>query len=162
MYPVDRAELSQARAQMMARRRRSLTVLVGGTTLFLLLAFVMGGADVGARRSASPPASAATSTSCARRRCTTATGARGRQERAAARHVDGYNVTDDVARFEEFPESVVRIDDDDLQLHNMDTIDLTGLYVADRGHRRRRRAERRASSSGGDAAPVAAQPDRSR
>ncbi|MBV9384188.1 MAG: hypothetical protein JO242_26425, partial [Streptosporangiaceae bacterium] len=31
----------------------------------------------------------------------------------------------------EFDETVVRIDDDDLQLHTMDTIDLTGLYPAD-------------------------------
>ena len=29
------------------------------------------------------------------------------------------------------PESVVRIDDDDIELHSMDTIDLTGLYNED-------------------------------
>jgi hypothetical protein len=37
-------------------------------------------------------------------------------------------VTTDIAHFEEMPESVVRIDDDDIELHNLDTIDLTGLY----------------------------------
>ena len=40
----------------------------------------------------------------------------------------GYDATDEVSRFEEAPESVVRIDDDDIQLQSMDTIDLTGLY----------------------------------
>ena len=34
-----------------------------------------------------------------------------------------------VARFAPAPaQSVVRIDDDDIELHNLDTIDLTGLY----------------------------------
>ncbi len=44
MYPVDRSEMSAARAQMMARRRRSLGILVGGSVVFALLALVMGGA----------------------------------------------------------------------------------------------------------------------
>jgi hypothetical protein len=33
-----------------------------------------------------------------------------------------------VGHFEQAPESVVRIDDDDVELMSMDTIDLTGLY----------------------------------
>ena len=43
MYPVDRSEMTEARAQMMARRRRSLTILIAGTVLFLALALFMGG-----------------------------------------------------------------------------------------------------------------------
>ena len=31
MYPPDRSELSEARAQMLARRRRSLGILIGGS-----------------------------------------------------------------------------------------------------------------------------------
>src|SRR4051794_17522872 len=44
MYPPDRSDLSEARAQMLARRRRSLAILVGGSVIFSLAAFVMGGA----------------------------------------------------------------------------------------------------------------------
>jgi hypothetical protein len=51
-----------------------------------------------------------------------------RQLRAAARRPVGYNATEDIARFDEAPDSVVRIDDDDVELMSMDTIDLTGLY----------------------------------
>ncbi len=38
------------------------------------------------------------------------------------------DLTEDVPSFVAPPESVVRIDDDDLELMNMDTIDLTGIY----------------------------------
>ena len=44
MYPPDRSELSEARAQMLTRRRRSLILLAGGSLVFGLLALVMGGA----------------------------------------------------------------------------------------------------------------------
>ncbi len=127
MYPVDRSDMSAARAHMMARRRRSLSVLLVGAAVFTLLAFTMGGVMwlldspfilgvVGyvyflrsqARRDRE-------------RRAT-------RQQRAAARRVDGFDATTDIARFDEMPESVVRIDDDDIELHNLDTVDLTGLY----------------------------------
>ena len=39
-----------------------------------------------------------------------------------------YDVTEREVFFAEPPASVVRIDDDDIALHNLDTIDLTGLY----------------------------------
>jgi hypothetical protein len=48
--------------------------------------------------------------------------------RASARRPVSYDVTEEVERFEQLPESVVRIDDDDVELMSMDTIDLTGLY----------------------------------
>jgi hypothetical protein len=51
-----------------------------------------------------------------------------RQQRAAARRPAGYDATEEIARFEQAPESIVRIDDDDVELMSMDTIDLTGLY----------------------------------
>ena len=54
-----------------------------------------------------------------------------RHRRAAARRPAGYDVTEEVGRFEEPPQSVVRIDDDDVELMSMDTIDLTGLYHED-------------------------------
>ena len=50
MYPVDRSEMSAARAQMMARRRRSLGILVGGTVLSGMLALRHRRPAVAARR----------------------------------------------------------------------------------------------------------------
>ena len=43
MYPVDRSEMSEARAQMMARRRRSLGILGAGTMVLVPTAFLTGG-----------------------------------------------------------------------------------------------------------------------
>jgi hypothetical protein len=51
-----------------------------------------------------------------------------RQLRAVARRTTGYDATEEIARFDQAPESIVRIDDDDVELMSMDTIDLTGLY----------------------------------
>jgi membrane protein implicated in regulation of membrane protease activity len=130
MYPPDRSELSAARAQMLARRRRSLATLVGGSVIFTLAALVLGGAMwflaapfllgfvgyVWFLRSQALR-------DRARRE--------NRQRRAAARRPAGYDVTEEVGRFEEPPQSVVRIDDDDVELMSMDTIDLTGLYHED-------------------------------
>ena len=129
MHPVDRSQMSAARAQMMRRRRRSLTILIAGTALFGMLALGMGGAlwlietpfllglggylyflRTQARRDRERRVS--------------------RQQHARAVRTSSYDATDTevIARFEEAPQSVVRIDDDDIELHNMDTIDLTGLY----------------------------------
>src|SRR6266516_6143418 len=44
MHPVDRSEMSAARARMMARRRRSLTILGVGSVAGLVLALSIGGA----------------------------------------------------------------------------------------------------------------------
>ena len=52
-----------------------------------------------------------------------------RQLRAASRRPAGYDATTEFGRFDEAPDSIVRIDDDDIELHSMDTIDLTGLYT---------------------------------
>ncbi len=128
MHPVDRSEMSEARAQMMRRRRRSLSVLGVGSVLFLALAVLVGGIMwlpgvlftfglVGylyflrsqALRDRERRAS--------------------RLERASVRRDVGYDATEESERFERAPESVVRIDDDDLDLQSMDTMDLTGLYV---------------------------------
>jgi len=126
MYPVDRTDMSPARLQMMARRRRSLAILGVGSVATLVLAFVLGGAlwvpallflaGLGGyvyflrsqvlrdreRREA-------------------------RQVRASARGPVSHEVTEDLAP--PVADSTVRIDDDDLALHDHDTIDLTGLYA---------------------------------
>ncbi len=144
MYPVDRDEMSDARRQMMTRRRRSLITLgvgsgvtvllgliVGGATWVLALAFLAGlGGYMWFLRSQA--------LHDRERRAS-------RQLRAVSQRRAGVNASPQFAPAPGGPglgrtdETVVRIDDDDIELHNMDTIDLTGLYqdvVAD--HRERR------------------------
>ncbi|MGN6606939.1 MAG: divisome protein SepX/GlpR [Jatrophihabitans sp.] len=131
MYPVDRSELSAARAQMMARRRRSLTVLVGGTVVFGILGLLAGGLTwllfapfaLGLGGYLWFLRSQAIKDRARRE---------ARQARAARRRGPvGYDATDDPARLDTAPVSVVRIDDDDIELQSMDTMDLTGLYEAE-------------------------------
>jgi hypothetical protein len=133
MYPVDRSEMSEARAQMMARRRRSLGVLGAGTVILVPTAFLTGGLMwlvalpfmlglfgylLFLRSQAQRDRD---------RRYN-------RQQRAVERRTRSVDMTAAVdthahAGFAPAPaESVVRIDDDDIELHNLDTVDLTGLY----------------------------------
>ncbi len=141
MYPVDRSEMSAARAQMMKRRRRSLGLLGIGTVAFGGLSLVMGGIFVlltvpfvlGLGGYLYFLRSQALRD---RERRNT------RQQRASQRRAGGYDATADLGRFDDLPESVVRIDDDDIELHNLDTVDLTGLYNEEAGEAA---AQRRAS-----------------
>ncbi len=127
MYPPDRTDLSEARTQMLARRRRSLTLLAGGSIIFGLLALVMGGAMwllaapflIGLAGYVWFLRSQALNDRARRET---------RQARAASRRPAGYDATTEFGRFEQESDTMVRIDDDDLELHSMDTIDLTGLY----------------------------------
>ena len=128
MYPVDRSEMSAARAQMMARRRRSLTILGAGTLILFPTALLMGGITwflalpftfglVGYLWFLRSQAL----NDRARRQV--------RQDRAIASRSRGVDVTDETVEFPLAAPSVVRIDDDDIELQSMDTIDLTGLYT---------------------------------
>ncbi|MDT4912189.1 MAG: hypothetical protein QOC66_1317 [Pseudonocardiales bacterium] len=130
MYPPDRSELSEVRAQMLTRRRRSLGVLIGGSVVFGLLALVVGGAIW---LLAAPFLLGLTGYVWFLRNQALRDRARreNRQLRAAARRPAGYDATEEIARFDYAPESIVRIDDDDVELMSMDTIDLTGLYNED-------------------------------
>src|SRR3954468_20557921 len=127
MYPPDRSELSAARAQMLARRRRSLGILFGGSLIFGLLALMVGGA---AWLLAAPFMIGLAGYVLFLRNQALHDRSRreSRQLRAMSRRPVGYDATEEVDRFDEAPESIVRIDDDDIQLQSMDTIDLTGLY----------------------------------
>ncbi len=144
MSRADHADLSEARAAMMARRRRSLTVLAGGSVVFTLLAFVIGGllwllsllCLVGLagylyflRTQALHDRD--------RREI--------RERRQVARVSHGYDATEEPERFDEAPDTIVRIDDDDIQLHSMDTIDLTGLYEEAQAAAESSTVQRRAS-----------------
>jgi hypothetical protein len=128
MYPPDRSELSEARAQMLARRRRSLTILFAGSIVFGLLGLIVGGATW---LLAAPFLLGLAGYVLFLRNQALRDRARreNRQHRAASRRPAGYDATEELGRFEEAPENIVRIDDDDIELHSMDTIDLTGLYV---------------------------------
>ena len=131
MYPPDRSQLTAARAQMMARRRRSLTLLIVGAALFGVLALSIGGSMVWLAETAFLLGLGGyvyfLRTQARRDRERRHT----RQQHARAARSTGYDATDteQIARFDEAPSTVVRIDDDDIELHNLDTIDLTGLYT---------------------------------
>lgn len=131
MYPdrVEKADLSEARRQMMARRRRSLTLLTLGTVLGLLwgmatgstLAWTLGVLFVASlggylfflRNQALRDRERRES----------------RQQRSGLRQTHGYDATEELS-YQYSSETVVRIDDEDVELRGMaDTIDLTGLYV---------------------------------
>jgi hypothetical protein len=127
MYPPDRSELSEARAQMLTRRRRSLGVLVLGSLIFGVLGVMVGGMTW--LLAAPFLLGLAGYTLFLRNQALNDRARReSRQLRAASRRPAGYDATTELGRFEQAPESVVRIDDDDIELHSMDTIDLTGLY----------------------------------
>jgi membrane protein implicated in regulation of membrane protease activity len=127
MHPVDRSEMSASRTQMMARRRRSLTILGAGSAVFTLLALLMGGMMwvlaapfvLGLGGYLYFLRSQALRDRDRRDQ---------RQQRAARRTGPGYDATQEMQHFAQAPTAVVNIDDDDLELHNLDTVDLTGLY----------------------------------
>ena len=139
MYPPDRSELSAARVQMLARRRRALGVLFGGSFLFGALALLMGGIlwFVAAAFLAGTAGYLLFLRSQALR---DRARRENRQARAAARRSGGYDATAEPQRFEQQPDTVVRIDDDDPELQSLDTIDLTGLYSEESAPAVQRRA----------------------
>jgi Flp pilus assembly protein TadB len=126
MYPPDRSEMSAARAQMLARRRRSLGILLGGSALFGLLALVMGG--VLWLLAAPFLLGSVGYLWFLRNQALRDRARRENRQLRATRRATSYDVTEEFGQFEAPPESVVRIDDDDVELMSMDTIDLTGLY----------------------------------
>jgi len=139
MYPVDRNELSAARAHMMARRRRSLSILGVGTLVFLPVALFVGGLTwllalpftLGMAGYLYFLRSQALRDRSRRQT---------RQQRAEATRTRGMDVTEQPVEFAEMGPTVVRIDDDDLELQSFDTIDLTGLYTEDLDQTAARRA----------------------
>lgn len=130
MYPdrINKADMSEARRQMMARRRRSLSLLIVGTIVGLVWAIAGGGAvgwTVGALFTASLGGYLYFLRSQALR---DRERRQSRLSRSGLSYDDGYDVTEQIPVYHE-AENVVRIDDDDVELHGIaDTVDLTGLY----------------------------------
>ncbi len=138
MYPVDRSDMSEARARMMKRRRRSLAILGIGVVAFAVAGLLRSGVwwlAAGAFGLGLVSYLWFLRSQALRDRERRLT----RQQRATQRRGRDVDATDDSTYFTEAPESVVRIDDDDIDLHSMDTVDLTGLYHEDGSHAERQR-----------------------
>jgi hypothetical protein len=129
MYPADRSETSEARRQMMVRRRRSLGTLIGGTLLFVVLAVALGGMlwlpvvpfALGLLGYLYFLRNQAT-----RERVQRVGGELRSVEQDV--HRDEAAADQEAEQLEPPLDAEVRIDDDDLELADCDTIDLTGLY----------------------------------
>ncbi|MDQ1716287.1 MAG: hypothetical protein QOH56_407 [Pseudonocardiales bacterium] len=130
MYPerVSKADMSEARRQMMTRRRRSLTLLILGTVIGLLWAVAAGGTLAWAA------GIVFTGSLTGYLYFLRSQALRDRERRESRLNRSGLAMSHSYDLTEEIPvytdsETVVRIDDDDVALHGMaDTVDLTGLY----------------------------------
>jgi hypothetical protein len=129
MYAADRHEMSESRHRMLVRRRRTLAVLVLGTLAGLGVAFLRGGMLWWSVAGAFTLALAgylyflrALAIRDQERREI-------RRTRVEARPLRSYDLTAEPLRPLR-PDAVVHIDDDDVQLMQLDTVDLTGLYNA--------------------------------
>jgi hypothetical protein len=131
MYPdqVDKADMSEARQQMMARRRRSLTLLGAGAVLGLLWGVMAGGLLAWIVGVAFTAGLAGYLMFLRNQALRDRERRSARLERSGLTQHRSYDVTESIPRYVD-DENVVRIDDDDAQLHGMaDTVDLTGLYT---------------------------------
>ena len=131
MYPdqIAKADMSDARRQMMARRRRSLAILTVGTVIGLLWGLAAGGALAWTVGLVFLASLAGYLLFLRNQALHDRARQRQRQQRSRLATPRGYDAT------EQFPyqadaETVVRIDDEDIALRGIaDTVDLTGLYV---------------------------------
>ena len=125
MESVHQTDISAPREAMLRRRRRSLSVLAVGSVISVLLAAVTGGATwfiagafvlgmVGYFYSLRKQALRDRERRAAR------------QLRAAHRPSEVDAIRSSLARP---PDSAVGIDDEDVELYAMDTVDLSGVYV---------------------------------
>lgn len=139
MHPVERSEMSAARAQMLARRRRSLTILGAGTVLSLVLLLIRGGALVTLLAAGFAIGLVGylwfLRTQAQR---DTARRANRLARAASSRLLDSHDAFEP-AYAAHFSDTVVALDDDSVEFDHLDTVDLTGLYVEtpDALHQRR-------------------------
>lgn len=129
MHPVERSEMSAARAQMLARRRRSLSILGAGAVLSLLLLLIRGGTLVTLAAIAFTVGLGgylwflrSQATRDAARRAN-------RLARAASSRLDASHDAFEPAYAAHFSDTVVALDDDSVEFDHLDTVDLTGLYL---------------------------------
>ena len=125
MESVHQTDTSAPRDAMLRRRRRSLSVLAVGSMISVLLAAVTGGATwfiAGAFVLGMVGYFYSLRKQAVRDRERRAA----RQLRAAHRPSEVDATRSSLARP---PDSAVRIDDEDVELYAMDTVDLSGVYV---------------------------------
>jgi hypothetical protein len=131
MYPdqIAKADMSDARRQMMARRQRSLAILAAGTVIGLLWVLMAGG-GLAWTMALLFTASLTSYLLFLRNQALRDRERREqRQQRSGLAKPRGYDATEQFPHQAD-PETVVRIDDEDVQLRGVaDTVDLTGLYV---------------------------------
>ena len=126
MESVHQTDISAPREAMLRRRRRSLSVLAVGSVISVLLAGVTGGATwfiAGAFVLGTVGYFYSLRKQALRDRERRAA----RQLRAATSPIGSR--CHQVATVAPVPESAVRIDDEDVELYAMDTVDLSGVYV---------------------------------
>lgn len=131
LYPdrIARADLSEARRQMLARRRRSLILLTVGALLGLLWAVAAGGMLAWLVALAFTGSLGGYLLFLRNQALRDRDRRQSRLQRSGLRQSRGYEATE---RFspQAAESTAVRIDDEDVELRGMaDTIDLTGLYV---------------------------------
>lgn len=126
---IDKADMSAARRQMMARRRRSLTLLTLGTLIGLSWGLASGGALAWTVAVAFVLSLGGYLAFLRNQALHDRDRRANRQQRHATHWDQGYDATEQFTVQTEST-TVVRIDDEDVELRGMaDTIDLTGLYV---------------------------------
>lgn len=131
LYPdrIARADLSEARRQMLARRRRSLIVLTAGTMLGLIWAVAAGGMLAWLMALAFTASLGGYLLFLRNQALRDRERRQSRLQRSGLRPAAGYEVHERL-EYHAAETTAVRIDDEDLELRGMaDTIDLTGLYV---------------------------------
>ena len=131
MYPdqIAKADMSDARRQMMARRRRSLAILTTGTIIGLLYGLVAGGVLAWTAGLLFLASLASYLLFLRNQALHDRDRRQQRQQRSGLARPRGYDATEQLP-YRADAETVVRIDDEDIELRGMaDTVDLTGLYV---------------------------------
>ncbi|HEY0165648.1 MAG TPA: hypothetical protein VGB75_01275 [Jatrophihabitans sp.] len=131
MYPdqIAKADMSDARRQMMARRQRSLAILTAGTVIGLLWVLIAGGALAWTLTFVFTASLASYLLFLRNQALHDRARREQRQQRSGLAKPRGYDATEQLP-YRADAETVVRIDDEDVQLRGAaDTVDLTGLYV---------------------------------
>ena len=128
MCAPDRDDMSEARRAMMARRRRSLSGHGAGSGIFLLLAVVLGGPIVWTLAALFVVGLGGYLLFLRSQAQRDRDRRESRLRRASSLVTsDGYDLTE-TRPVSTVPDNAVRIDDDDVHLDHIDTVDLIGLF----------------------------------
>ncbi len=130
MYPPDRHDLSDARRRMLVRRRRSLTTLTAASVILLLAAWLTGAAILLGLAVLAILGLGGYLLFLRSQALRDRDRRQNRRQRVTSHPKPGYDATVRPPA-PHVAQSVVRIDEDDIDLDHLDTVDLTGLYADD-------------------------------